>query len=432
MQYSIPKGVFDILPQEPDSDNKWRESNRWQYIEQMIRQLCSTYGYKEIRTPIFEKTELFVRGVGEGSDIVSKEMYTFLDKGDRSMTLRPEGTASVMRAFVEKKLYSQQTLHKYFYIGPMFRYERPQGGRFRQFHQFGIEAIGIDTPEQDVEIIDLICNLYTSLGIKNLSVMINSVGGAESRLQFTEALKKFLEPKLDELSEDSKNRFQKNILRILDSKDPKDQILLEKAPSILDFLTPDDKAHFQRVCHLLTELEISYTINARLVRGLDYYTKTVFEITSTDLGSQNSIGGGGRYDGMTETIGGPFLPSVGFASGLERVLQTMNQQAIVFPKAPHPLIYFIPMGSQAKNFCFTTASQLRHNNIPCEIDLSGKKIQSCLQMANHLDAEFCVVIGDDELKTQRAQIKNLNTRESFEVALTELPSKIIEMRKGNV
>ena len=277
MHYTIPKGVFDILPQDPETENAWRNSDRWQYIEEVIRKTCITYGFKEVRTPIFERTELFLRSVGEGTDIVSKEMYTFLDKGERSMTLRPEGTASLMRAFTEKKLYTQQTLHKYFYIGPMFRYERPQAGRYRQHHQFGAEAIGIDKPEQDVELIDLVCTLYKKLGLKNLNVMINSVGDNESRSAFKNALKGYLEPKFDQLSEDSKIRFHKNILRILDSKDPSDQQILNGAPSIIDYLNEENKAHFDKVCHLLKNLGIDFTINPRLVRGFDYYNKTVFE-----------------------------------------------------------------------------------------------------------------------------------------------------------
>lgn len=432
MQYTIPKGVFDILPQDPDSENTWRNSDRWQYIEDVIRKTCATYGYKEIRTPIFERTELFVRGVGEGSDIVTKEMYTFVDKGERSMTLRPEGTASLMRAFVEKKLYTQPTLHKYFYIGPMFRYERPQAGRYRQHHQFGAEALGIDKPEQDVELIDLVCELYRQLGLKNLKVLLNSVGDIASRKSFMDGLKAFLEPKFDKLSEDSKVRFHKNILRILDSKDPTDQTLLEGAPSILDYLSPECKQHFDAVCSMLSKLGIEYAVIPRLVRGLDYYNKTVFEITSSDLGAQNSIGGGGRYDGLTETIGGPHVPSVGFATGLERVLQTMDRQKAFFPKPPHPLTFFIPMGEAAKEFCFQLATQLRHQKVPCEIDISGKKIQQGLQMANTMGAEYCVVIGDQELQTQKAQLKNLSTRETTEVSFSDLASKIIELRKSNV
>lgn len=432
MLYTIPKGVFDILPQDPDAENAWRSSDRWQYVEEVIRKTCATYGFKEVRTPIFERTELFVRGVGEGSDIVTKEMYTFMDKGERSMTLRPEGTASLMRAFVEKKLYTQPTLHKYFYIGPMFRYERPQAGRYRQHHQFGAEAIGIDKPEQDVELIDLVCTLYRQLGMKNLKVMINSVGDKESRSAFVEALRAFLEPKFDQLSEDSKVRFHKNILRILDSKDPSDQQLLEGAPSILDHLTEENKTHFEKACSLLKKLDIEYTINPRLVRGLDYYNKTVFEIISSDLGAQNSIGGGGRYDGLTATLGGPSLPSVGFGTGLERVLQTMDKQQAHFPPAPHPYLFFIPMGDAAKQFCFEQVCKLRRNNISCDIDLSGKKIQQGLQMANSVHAEYCLVVGDQELESQKAELKNLATRETTEVIFSELASKITEMRKRNV
>jgi histidyl-tRNA synthetase len=427
MQCTIPKGVFDILPKDPDTECTWKNSDRWQYIEMVIRNTCATYGYKEIRTPIFERTELFIRGVGEASDIVSKEMYTFIDKGERSMTLRPEGTASLMRAFVENKLYTQQTLHKYFYIGPMFRYERPQAGRYRQHHQFGAEALGIDKPEQDVELIDLVCTLYKKLGLKNLRVMINSVGNTEARINFKKSLKEFLEPKFNELSEDSKIRFEKNILRILDSKDPNDQKLLEGAPSILDSLNQTDALHFETVCSSLTKLGIDFTVNPRLVRGLDYYNKTVFEIVSYDLGAQNSLGGGGRYDGLTETIGGPHIPSAGFGTGLERVLQAMDKQKVNFPVPPHPVLFLIPMGDASKEFCFELVCSLRHQQIPCDIDLSGKKMQNGLQMANHLNAEYCMIIGDQELASQKAQLKNLASRQSVEILFSELISKIKEL-----
>lgn len=427
MQYTIPKGVFDILPLDPDKENSWRNSNRWQYIEETIRNICSAFGYKEIRTPIFERTELFIRGVGEGSDIVSKEMYTFLDKGDRSMTLRPEGTASIMRAFVEKKLYTQSTLHKYFYIGPMFRYERPQAGRYRQHHQFGAEAIGIEKPQQDAEVIDMISTLYSELGLKNLKVMINSVGGKETRSKFMNSLKEFLMPNFENLSEDSKNRFHKNILRILDSKDPVDKQLLQSAPSILDFLSDAERVHFDTLCSLLNKLCINFQIEPNLVRGLDYYSKTVFEITTTDLGAQNSLGGGGRYDGLIETLGGPNLPSVGFGTGLERVLQTMDRQNTFFPEPKNPLVFFIPLGTAAKEFCFDLVSKLRHEKIYCEIDLSEKKIQHGLQLANHLNASHAIIIGDDEITTGQIQIKNLKTRETSNVIVDELTAKIREL-----
>ncbi len=358
MDYSTPKGTFDILPFEPQEEDKWRESDRWQHLEEVMRKTSNDYGFREIRTPIFEKTELFVRGVGESSDIVTKEMYTFIDRGERSMTLRPEGTASVIRAFVEKKLYAQPGLHKYFYIGPMFRYERPQAGRYRQLHQFGAEAIGICSPEQDVELIDMACEIYRRLGLKNLSVQINSVGDAPSRAAYREALAHFLKPFLPALSADSQVRFTKNILRILDSKDPNDQKILKEAPTLEQYLTPEAKAHFDRVLKLLDALQISYAVNPKLVRGLDYYNETVFEISSEVLGAQNAIGGGGRYDGLTEAIGGPSLPSVGFATGMERILQTMLKQDAPFPSTPHPRVFFIPIGSAALQTCALISSAI--------------------------------------------------------------------------
>jgi histidyl-tRNA synthetase len=429
MDYTIPKGVFDILPLDPDPENSWRNSDRWQHIEKIIRETCNIFGYKEIRTPIFERTELFVRGVGEGSDIVTKEMYTFLDKGERSMTLRPEGTASVMRAFVEKKLYNQATLHKYFYIGPMFRYERPQAGRYRQHHQFGAEALGASSPEQDAELIYLVCSLYKKLGLKNLKVLINNVGSKESRASFMAALKSFLEPHIESLSADSKVRFSKNVLRILDSKDLNDQSILANAPSILDFVSEEENNHFQSVCRYLDSLNISYEISPKLVRGLDYYNKTVFEITTSDLGAQNSIGGGGRYDGLTETLGGPHIPSVGFATGLERVLQTMDRQGVAFPEPSHPQLFFIPMGDMARTICFQLMCQMRDKGISCDIDMSGKKIQHGIQLAVNIRATYCVVVGDQELDTGVVKLKNLTTRETTDIKLNQIIESFIQTQQ---
>jgi len=428
MDYSIPKGTFDILPSLLDEEEKWKESSRWQYLEEVLRQTAHDYGFKEIRTPIFERTELFIRGVGESSDIVTKEMYTFLDRGERSMTLRPEGTASVMRSFVEKKLHTQPGLHKYFYIGPMFRYERPQAGRYRQHHQFGAEAIGIGSPEQDVELIDMVCEIYRRLGLKNVTVQINSVGDAASRANYKDALTKFLSPHLPALSPDSQVRFTKNILRILDSKDLGDQKILSEAPMLSDFLTPDAKKHFEQVLKLLDALNIRYAFNAKLVRGLDYYTKTVFEITTEVLGAQNSIGGGGRYDGLTETIEGPYLPSAGFATGMERVLQTMLKQEVPFPAAPHPRVFFVPMGEEALKVCFQQVCQLRHKKIGAEIDLSGKKMQHGLQLASQQGSEYVVVIGDEELKTGRIKLKNMATRESSDCPLDALVDRLLAFK----
>ncbi|MBS0621189.1 MAG: histidine--tRNA ligase [Verrucomicrobia bacterium] len=420
MEHSIAKGVFDILPLSLDEEEKWKESPRWQYIEAVMRETAREYGFGEIRTPLFEPTSLFVRSVGEASDIVSKEMYTFLDRGERSLTLRPEGTAAVMRAYIEKKLYARPGIHKFFYIGPMFRYERPQKGRFRQHHQFGAEALGNPSPEQDAELIDFVCELYRRFQLKHLSVQINSIGDIASRMAYREALTGFLEPQLAALSAESQVRFTKNILRILDSKDPNDQALLQGAPQILDYLTPDAKLHFETLLRMLDALEISYVINPKLVRGLDYYNNTVFEITSGELGAQNSVGGGGRYDTLSETLGGPPIPAAGFSIGMERLLQTMLGQQAPFPTPAHPLLFLIPVGARALSYAVPLIAKLRHAKIPCEIDLSRKKIQAGLQMASHIGAEYVLVLGDDELASQKAELKHMATRQTQTLLLTDL------------
>jgi len=420
MEYTIPKGVFDILPEEPEAADKWRNSDHWLFVEDVIRKCATDYGYKEIRTPLFERTELFVRGVGESSDIVTKEMYTFLDKAERSMTLRPEGTASVIRAFVEKRIDQQPSLHKFYYIGPMFRYERPQAGRYRQHHQFGAEAIGVGKPEQDVELIDFLCEFYRRLGMKNLTVMLNSVGDESTREPYKKALMAYLQPHFDQLSEDSKVRFTKNVLRILDSKDKNDQKILEKAPSILDFLSEEAKSHFESVKALLTKIGISYQVNPKLVRGLDYYYKTVFEIVSSELGAQNTIGAGGRYDGLMATLGGPHLPSVGFATGIERILQTMVGQHFSFPKPPHPRLFLIPLGEASLDYCFDLLCKLRREGIAADMDLSGKKVQHGLQLANAEGADYSAVIGDRELEAREVELKHMASRQVQKIPLSEL------------
>jgi histidyl-tRNA synthetase len=431
MQYAIPKGVFDILPEEPKAEDQWRASDRWQYVEAVMRQTAHEYGFLEIRTPIFERTELFLRSVGESSDIVTKEMYTFEDKGGRSLSLRPEGTASAIRSFVENRLYTTQTQHKYFYIGPMFRYERPQAGRYRQHHQFGAEAIGIDTPEQDVEMIDMLCTLYKRLGLEGLSVMINSVGDPESRGAYVEALQEYLRPFLPQLSADSQTRFTKNPLRILDSKDPGDQSILLNAPSILDTLSEKARDHFARVCQLLTLIGIPFKIEPKLVRGLDYYNRTVFEVVCGDLGAQNTIGAGGRYDGLIHSFGGPDLPAVGFATGIERLLQTMLKQAVSFPPPPHPQVFIIALGEESRKTCFELLCKLRRAHIAAVMDLGGKKIQQALQIANKMGASYCLVIGETELQQQKAQLKNMATRETEDVFLLDIV-KFLKEKKSHV
>jgi histidyl-tRNA synthetase len=427
MQYAIPKGTFDVLPYEPNEEDVWRISERWQYVENHMRKLANDYQCREIRTPIFERTELFIRGVGESSDIVNKEMYTFLDKADRSMTLRPEGTASAMRAFVENKLHALAPIHKFFYIGPMFRYERPQAGRYRQHHQFGVEILGSGSAEQDVEVIDLLCELYRRLGLKNLTVMINTVGDKESRGQYRKALEDHFRSHLSSLSEDSKIRFEKNILRILDSKSPEDQEAIAHAPSIQEFLTPFAKKHFETVCQLLTDLGLQWQINSRLVRGLDYYNHTVFEVASSHLGAQNALGGGGRYDGLIPLLGGPDIPSIGFATGLERILVAMHKQNVPFPTTPGPFIYFIGMDESARKMILPLLAKIRHSGVPSDMDLLGKKIQQALHLADQAKAKFVVVIGEEEMKSGKAMLKEMETRQSFPVSIENLYSHILEL-----
>jgi len=420
MNYAAAKGVFDILPKDPHPDGQWRASYIWQYVEEIIHALAKTYGFAEIRTPIFEKTELFIRGVGESSDIVTKEMYTFEDRAGRLMTLRPEGTAAVMRSFVENRLDQVLGSSKLYYIGPMFRYERPQAGRYRQHHQFGVEAIGDSSPEQDVEVIDLLCTFYRKLGLKNLTVMLNSVGDAKSREEYRHSLRQFLQPHLPSLSEESQVRFEKNVLRILDSKSPQDQKLLENAPMILEFLSEEAKNRFEQVKALLTKLGLPYEINPNLVRGLDYYNQTVFEVTSGELGAQNAIGAGGRYDGLTALLGGPHLPAVGFAAGLERIIQTMLAQNVPLPPRPHPKLFLIPIGDEAKTICTELLFSLRHKGIAAEINWKSKKVGKALEQAALLQADYATVVGEEELSTQTLKVKDLATRQEVSVPLNHL------------
>lgn len=422
MKYTIPKGVFDILPEEKLPEDQWRASDHWQYVEEMMRKTAHDYGFKEIRTPIFEHTDLFIRGVGESSDIVTKEMYTFTDRADRSLTLRPEGTACVMRAFMEKHLHQMPGMHKYYYIGPMFRYERPQAGRYRQHHQFGAEAVGVGLPEQDVETIDLLCELYRRLGLKNLTVYLNSIGDEATRAAYRQALIDYLQPHFEQLSAESKARFSKNVLRVLDSKDPQDQKIVQNAPSILTMLSDEAKDHFNAVQKLLDKIGITYVINPKLVRGLDYYNKTVFEITSGELGAQNSVGGGGRYDGLLALLGGPSLPAVGFATGIERILQTMAAQKVYFPPPPHPTIFLVSLGEEAKNYCLELLFRLRHAQIAAEIDFQAKKVGQALQLADQLHATYSLVIGDEELKSGQVKLKEMKTRTEIPLKLNELLS----------
>ncbi len=420
MNYQIAKGVFDILPQDPDPEGLWRESHRWQYVEGVARKLAEEYGFQEIRTPLFESTALFERGIGEGTDIVSKEMYTFTDRANRSLTLRPEGTAPVMRAFIEKHLDQQGASTKLFYLYPMFRYERQQAGRYRQHHQFGVEAIGEESPLQDAEVIDLLFNFYKRLKLSNLTLHLNSIGEAESRNRYRESLKNYLTPYLSELSPESQGRFQTNPLRILDSKNPHDRKLLKEAPSILDFLDPASREHFEKLCSYLDLLSIPYAINPQLVRGLDYYTKTVFEFTTESLGAQNAIGGGGRYDGLLASLGGPDLPTFGFGAGIERIIQTMLAQNAPFPPKAAATLYLIALGDQAEKAAFRLMAELRHAGLAVQMQLGSKKLKSSLKQAASMGARYVLILGENELLSGRFSLKTMATGESREVTLDQL------------
>lgn len=425
MTISAPPGVFDILPsgiKEP-----WKFSHLWQYVEGVIRDTARCYSFKEVRTPLFERTELFLRGVGEGTDVVSKEMYTFLDRGNRSMTLRPEGTAPVMRAFIEHSLQQQGSEQRLFYIAPMFRYERSQSGRYRQHHQFGVEAIGCAAPEQDAEVIDLLYTLYRRLQLKGLAVSINSIGTAQCRAKFRTALVDFFQAFVAQLSPDSQQRLQSNPLRILDSKDPADRALLVNAPSIQDYLSSEAKEHFLAVLASLDLLKIPYKITPQLVRGLDYYNKTVFEVVSGVLGAQDSIGGGGRYDGLLKTLGGPDLPTFGFGTGIERIIQTMIGQQIAMPAPPSASLYIIPMGEAARAQMLLLAQRLRQAGISVQMDLAGRKVGKAMQLASQLGVRYVIVVGERELESGVVELKEMATGSVQPIAFHLLETFIQEI-----
>jgi len=423
MQHSIPPGVFDISPYE--TKEQWRATHWWTYVERVFRNLAAIYGFQEIRTPIFERTELFQRSVGETSDIVSKEMYTFIDKGERSMSLRPEGTAPIMRSVVENHLEQVAPILKFSYIGPMFRYERSQAGRYRQHHQFGAEVVGSSAPEQEAELIDLLHTLCSTLGLKNLHVNINSIGDTECRQTYRTALQNYFRAHVQKLSKDSQIRLDTNPLRILDSKDPQDKEITAGAPCILDFLSDACKAHFEKVQKRLQELKIPFSINPLLVRGLDYYNRTVFEIVAGELGAQNSVCGGGRYDGLLKTLGGPNLPAIGFGLGIERLIQTMIKQGVPPPPQYAPKLFLIALGDAAKDAAFLLLHDLRQKGVLAQMDFEDRKLNKQMQQANQIHAEYIVVLGDDELKSGKIELKKMSTGEKSAISLVDLP-KILQ------
>ncbi|MFM6188704.1 histidine--tRNA ligase [Planktothrix sp.] len=412
------RGTRDILPDE---------IGYWQWVESVAREILLQANYQEIRTPIFEQTALFERGIGEATDVVGKEMYTFVDRGERSITLRPEGTAGVVRSFIENKLHATGGVQRLWYTGPMFRYERPQAGRQRQFHQIGVEVLGSRDARADVEVIAIATHLLQKLGLKNLNLNLNSVGNSTDRQAYRQALVDYLTQYQDELDPDSQDRLSRNPLRILDSKDQRTQEIVQDAPSILEYLGEDSRAHFEQVKQLLTALEIPYTLNPRLVRGLDYYTHTAFEIISDDLGAQATVCGGGRYDGLVQELGGPETPAVGWAIGLERLV-ILLQQLNSLPGSSLDF-YIVSRGNLAESQALILAQKLRQNSFSVELDLSGSAFGKQFKRADRSGAAACLVLGDAEAQQQTIKLKWLKTGEEITINQSDLLDKIDQFRE---
>lgn len=423
MNFKVPRGTQDILPQD-----SWK----WHKVEQIISDVCRAYRYSEIRTPIFEQTELFQRTVGDATDIVQKEMYTFEDRGKRSMTLRPEGTAPVVRSFVENKMHGipDQPV-KLYYVGPMFRYERQQAGRYRQFVQFGVEAIGSDNPMIDAEVIALALDVYRRAGLKDLKLVINSLGDRASRAKHREALVAHFEPHIEEFCSDCQTRLHQNPLRILDCKKDYEHPLMATAPKLTDYLSDDNAAYFEAVQNYLKALNISFEIDPNLVRGLDYYNHTAFEIMSTSegFGAITTLCGGGRYDGMTEEIGGPNAPGIGFAMSIERLLLAMEAENVTFENDELLDVYVATLGEEAEKFGFVLTQQLRAANIHTDTDFLQRKMKGQMKTADRQQARFVIVIGETEVEQQIVQLKNMETGEQREVAVSDVVTTVQQLMK---
>ncbi|WOV82904.1 histidine--tRNA ligase [Sporosarcina jeotgali] len=420
MKFKVPRGTQDILPSE-----SWK----WQKVEQLIREACEVYRYSEIRTPMFEQTELFQRAVGDTTDIVSKEMYTFKDRGDRSMTLRPEGTAPVVRSFVEHKMFGwvDQPV-KLYYIEPMFRYERQQAGRYRQFVQFGTEAIGSADPAIDAEVIALALEIYKRAGLKDIKLVLNSLGDKDSRTAHRDALVAHFTPHIDEFCGDCQTRLEKNPLRILDCKVDRDHPLMKTAPSLTDYLNDESRAYFEALKELLSKAGISYELDPNLVRGLDYYNHTAFEIMSTaeGFGAITTLCGGGRYNGLSEEIGGPSAPGIGFGMSIERLLLALEAEQVPLTNDDALDVYVVTLGEAAKQEGFQVLQQLRAAGIRADMDYLDRKMKAQMKSADRLQSKWVTVIGEEEVEQQIVQLKNMAEGTQQSVSVTEL----IELIKG--
>ena len=418
MKFRSIKGTYDVLPDV---------SNKWKSIESYIHKNLNRAGYNEIRTPIFENTELFKRSVGLDSDVVSKEMYSWIDQGGTDLTLKPEYTASVVRSYIQNNLGASLPVSKLYYIGDLFRRERPQKGRYRQFRQFGIEAIGSKYPEQDSEVISIAYNLITGLGINDVTLKLNSIGSSETRKNYRQALLKFLKPKYDQLSETSRNRFDSNPLRILDTKNKSEIELLKKAPKITEYLSKEDDLHFTEVKTYLNDLSIPFTLDTNLVRGLDYYTRTTFEIASNTLGAQDAICGGGRYDKLVGSLGGKPSPAVGFAAGLERLLLAMGDKNELANKEIKK-IYLIGLGDKARSTMMKILNNIRSSGYYVEFDSLRRSLKAQLRESNKLGASITIIIGEQEMEGQCAQIKDLTSGNQESVPFDSIISYIEDLK----
>jgi len=416
LKYHRPRGTHDLFPDAPSWED---DSARCQYLEDQFRALCRLYGYGEVRTPVFEETDLFKRSVGEGTDIVSKEMYTFLDKSDRSLTLRPESTAAVLRAYVENSLYARGGIAKLYYCASHFRYERGMKGRYRQHEQLGVEALGADDPALDAEVIELALAFFRNVGIRSLTLKLNSVGSFESRAAYLVALKSFVEPYLPEFSAEGQARFQTNPLRLLDTKNARELEILAEAPFLSAYLSDDERAHHEALVGYLADAGVSYQPDPFLVRGFDYYTKTAFEIQSPDLGAQNALGGGGRYNKLVEEIGGPPTPGIGFGLGVERALIALQSLAVEMPPPPTPTAYIVIQGEAARSVGIKLLADLRAAGIPAETEYGGRSVKAQMKAADRAQARYALILGDDEIAAGTLQLKNLRDGWQHHVPLAE-------------
>lgn len=421
MLTNAPRGTKDILP---DSVGEWN------YVEGKIRDLCHRYGYQEIRTPMFEHTELFQRGIGDGTDVVDKEMYTFEDRGRRSITLRPENTASAVRAYLQNKLYGDSSLVKLFYIGSMFRYDRPQAGRMREFHQFGIEALGEENPMVDAEVILVAIDFLQSLGLQGLELALNSVGCPKCRAEYRKALQDYFRPHLDDLCEDCRDRFERSPLRILDCKVDAEKPYMADAPKITDYLCDDCRNHFEQVQACLRAVGVDFMLDPRLVRGLDYYTKTAFEIKYPPLGAQSAVAGGGRYDGLIEEIGGKPTPAVGFATGLERVLLALEKQELLPQQDKRIDTFIVALGEAAQGPAFKLLTELRRAGLTAGMDYAGRSMKAQMKQANKAGARFALILGEDEVKEACVQLKDMAKSEQTKVSFANIIEKLCAEVKG--